>query len=318
MAPRTVLITGCSSGIGLALAVRLATDSQGRFKVLATMRDLSCRGPLEEAAGSALGQTLEIGQLDVCDEDSISHCLNKLPGQYVDILVSNAGIGLIGPLESLSLDDMRQVMDTNFFGLVQLVRALMPAMKRQRQGHIVVISSIMGLQGIMFNDIYAASKFAVEGFCESLLVQALRFNISVTLVEPGPVTSEFEGKLYSGAEQVDCFGTDSETADIFNRIYLPNSRALFASLSQSPEDVAEHTLKIICARRPPFRHQTNPAYTPMMALKRADPSGELAGAAFYSLVFRHGPLLRASLHAVRLCRWKARKLRQALRLLGLS
>ncbi|XP_051848126.1 retinol dehydrogenase 8-like [Antechinus flavipes] len=317
MAPRTVLITGCSSGIGLALAVRLATDSQGRFKVLATMRDLNCRGPLEEAAGSALGQTLEIGQLDVCDEGSITRCLNKLPGQYVDILVSNAGIGLIGPLESLSLDDMHRVMDTNFFGLVQLVRALMPAMKRQRRGHIVVISSIMGLQGIMFNDIYAASKFAVEGFCESLLVQALRFNISVTLVEPGPVTSEFEGKLYSGVEQVDYVGTDSETADIFTSIYLPNSRALFASLSQSPEDVAEHTLKVICARRPPFRHQTNPAYTPMLALKSADPSGQLAGSAFYSLVFRHGSLLRASLQAVRLCRWKARKFRQALRLLGL-
>ncbi|XP_056670812.1 retinol dehydrogenase 8-like [Monodelphis domestica] len=87
--------------------------------------------------------------------------------------------------------------------------------------------------------------------------------------------------------------------------------------SECPVLSSQHTLRVICARRPPFRHQTNPAYTPMLALKRADPSGELVGAAFYRLMFRHEPLLRASLHAVRLCRWKARKLRQALRLLGL-
>ncbi|NWJ00682.1 RDH8 dehydrogenase, partial [Crypturellus undulatus] len=163
--------------------------------------------------------------------------------------VSNAGVGMIGPLECQSLPDMQRLMDTNFFGLVRLVKEVLPDMKRRRSGHIVVISSIMGLQGIVFNDIYAASKFAVEGFCESLVVQTLHFNIAISLVEPGPVTTEFEAKVYEEAERADYSRTDAETADIFRRLYLRNSRDVFASLGQSAEDVAE----VLGAPGPPRR-----------------------------------------------------------------
>uniref|UniRef100_A0A8B9NMG0 Ketoreductase domain-containing protein n=1 Tax=Accipiter nisus TaxID=211598 RepID=A0A8B9NMG0_9AVES len=241
MAPKTVLITGCSSGIGLALAVRLARDKQRRFRVIATMRNVGRSGALAAAAGSALGRTLEIKQLDVCDEGSIRACLDGIPGRHVDVLVSNAGVGMVGPLECQSLAAMQSLMDTNFFGLVRLVKEVLPDMKRRRGGHIVVISSIMGLQGIVFNDIYAASKFAVEGFCESLVVQALRFNVAISLVEPGPVTTEFEAKLYEEAERTDYSRTDPETADIFTNLYLRNSKDVFASLGQTPEDIAEVT-----------------------------------------------------------------------------
>ncbi|MEQ2178828.1 hypothetical protein GOODEAATRI_018280 [Goodea atripinnis] len=89
----------------------------------------------------------------------------------------NAGMGLIGPIECQSIDEMKTVMDTNFFGLVRLLKEILPDMKKRKKGHIVVISSVMGIQGILFNDVYAASKFAVEGFCESLAVQALRFSL---------------------------------------------------------------------------------------------------------------------------------------------
>ncbi|KAF1482664.1 Retinol dehydrogenase 8, partial [Eudyptes chrysocome] len=155
--------------------------------------------------------------------------------------VSNAGVGMAGPLECQSLAAMQSLMDTNFFGLVRLVKEVLPDMKRRRGGHIVVISSIMGLQGIVFNDIYAASKFAVEGFCESLVVQALRFNVAISLVEPGPVTTEFEAKVYEEAERADYSRTDPETADIFTKLYLRNSKDVFASLGQTPEDIAEVT-----------------------------------------------------------------------------
>ncbi|KAF1621138.1 Retinol dehydrogenase 8, partial [Eudyptes chrysolophus] len=210
--------------------------------------------------------------------------------------VSNAGVGMAGPLECQSLAAMQSLMDTNFFGLVRLVKEVLPDMKRRRGGHIVVISSIMGLQGIVFNDIYAASKFAVEGFCESLVVQALRFNVAISLVEPGPVTTEFEAKVYEEAERADYSRTDPETADIFTKLYLRNSKDVFASLGQTPEDIAEHTLWVIEAARPPFRHQTNVAYTPMAALKHADPSGALMTDAFYKLVFKYDAVLRLSLH----------------------
>ncbi|NXU61456.1 RDH8 dehydrogenase, partial [Horornis vulcanius] len=134
--------------------------------VYATMRNLAKKEPLEEAAGHRLGKTLEIKQLDVCDEQSIKTCVNT---------VSNAGMGLIGPIECQTIEEMKTVMDTNFFGLVRLLKEILPDMKRRKSGHIVIISSVMGIQGILFNDVYAASKFAVEGFCESLAIQALKF-----------------------------------------------------------------------------------------------------------------------------------------------
>ncbi|KAM6399228.1 retinol dehydrogenase 8-like [Rhynochetos jubatus] len=316
MAPKTVLITGCSSGIGLALAVRLARDKQRRFRVIATMRNVGRSGALVAAAGPALGRTLEVKQLDVCDEGSIRACLDSIPGRHVDVLVSNAGVGMAGPLECQSLAAMQSLMDTNFFGLVRLVKEVLPDMKRRRGGHIVVISSIMGLQGIVFNDIYAASKFAVEGFCESLVVQALRFNVAISLVEPGPVTTEFEEKVYEEARRADYSRTDPETADIFANLYLRRSKDVFASLGQTPEDIAEHTLRVIEAARPPFRHRTSAVYTPLAALKHADPSGTLLTGAVYKLVFQHDAVLRLSLRAIRLLRWKAQKVKEGARLLG--
>ncbi|NXX96533.1 RDH8 dehydrogenase, partial [Centropus bengalensis] len=153
--------------------------------VYATMRNLAKKEPLEEAVGLRLGETLEIQQLDVCDERSIHTCVSSIPDRRIDVLGTNAGMGLIGPIECQSIDEMKTVMDTNFFGLVRLLKEILPDMKRRKSGHIVIISSVMGIQGkvvlfgfcILFNDIYAASKFAVEGFCESLAIQALKFKL---------------------------------------------------------------------------------------------------------------------------------------------
>lgn len=293
-------MTGCSSGIGLAVAVRLAKDELKRFRVVATMRDMEKREALEQAAGDALSRTLEIRPLDVCCEDSIRECVNSMPERRVDVLVSNAGVGMIGPLECQSVRDMQDLFNTNFFGLVRLVKELLPDMKRRQNGHIVVMSSVMGIQGLLFNDVYAASKFAVEGFCESLAVQAMKFNIKTSLVEPGPVITEFERKVYEEAENMDLSGTDEETARIFREIYLPYSRKVFSSLGQTPEEVAEQTHQLLIAKNPPFRHQTNRLYTPMTAMKHADPTGRLPIDAFYKMVFQHDRVFSASLGIMRL------------------
>nr|XP_040045813.1 retinol dehydrogenase 8 isoform X2 [Gasterosteus aculeatus aculeatus] len=307
MAARRVLVTGCSSGIGLAVAARLARDELRRFKVVATMRDLGKRGPLEKAAGDSLNETLEIKQLDACCEASIKECVDSLPDRRVDVLVNNAGVGMIGPLECQSIDAMKELFDTNFFGLARLVRELLPDMKRRRSGHIVVMSSVMGTQGLLFNDVYSASKFAVEGFCESLAVQAMKFNIKTTLVEPGPVVTEFERKVYEDAEKMELSGTDEETAKIFREIYLPYSVKVFASLGQTPEEVAEQTVKVITAKEPPLRHQTNRLYTPMTALKHADPTGRLPLDAFYKMIFKHSSVFNATLAVLRVLQRRAGK-----------
>ncbi|KAJ8279389.1 hypothetical protein COCON_G00064550 [Conger conger] len=147
MNQKVVLITGCSSGIGLSLAVRIAMDEKKRFMVYATMRNLSKGGALAEEAGRTLGRTLEIKQPDICDEKSIKACVDSLPDRRIDILISNAGIGLIGPIECQTIEEMKTVMDTNFFGRVRLLKEILPDMKRRKSGHIVVISSVMGIQG---------------------------------------------------------------------------------------------------------------------------------------------------------------------------
>ncbi|KAM9346628.1 retinol dehydrogenase 8 [Symphorus nematophorus] len=307
MGTRRVLVTGCSSGIGLAVAARLAKDELRRFKVVATMRDLRKREALEKAAGDSLNKTLEIKELDACCEASIRECVNSLPDRRVDVLVNNAGVGMIGPLECQSIAAMKELFDTNFFGLARLVKEVLPDMKRRQSGHIVVMSSVMGIQGLLFNDIYSASKFAVEGFCESLAVQAMKFNIRTTLVEPGPVVTEFERKVYEDAAKMDLSGTDEETAKIFREIYLPYSKKVFASLGQTPEEVAEQTVKVITAKEPPLRHQTNRLYMPMTALKHADPTGRLPLDTFYKLIFKHDSVFNATLGVLRLLQRRAGK-----------
>ncbi|KAK7167287.1 hypothetical protein R3I94_001623 [Phoxinus phoxinus] len=299
MGTRKVLVTGCSSGIGLAVAVRLAKDKLRRFKVVATMRDLDKREALETAAGETLNRSLEIRQLDATCEDSIRECVNGLSDRRVDVLVNNAGVGMIGPLECQSVSDMQELFNTNFFGLVRLVKELLPDMKRHQSGHIVVMSSVLGIQGLLFNDIYAASKFAVEGFCESLAVQAMKFNVKMTLVEPGPVVTEFEKKVYEEAEKMDLSEADEETAQIFRQIYLPYSRRVFHSIGQTPEEVAEQTFQLIVSKNPPFRHQTNRLYMPLTAMKHADPTGRLPIEAFYKMIFQHDRVFNASLSIMR-------------------
>ncbi|NXT02351.1 DHB1 dehydrogenase, partial [Jacana jacana] len=189
----TVLITGCSSGIGLGLAARLAAD--GKFKVYATMRDLAKSERLLERLGGCCPETLEVLQLDVTNPSSLAAAAQRVQGQQLDVLVCNAGVGLMGPLETCSEEAMKTLFDVNFFGAVRTIQAFLPAMKRRRAGHIIVSSSIGGLQGLPFNAVYCASKFAMEGLCESLAVVLCPFNIHLTLVECGPVHTSFLANL---------------------------------------------------------------------------------------------------------------------------
>ncbi|XP_066109439.1 retinol dehydrogenase 8 isoform X2 [Saccopteryx bilineata] len=236
--PRTVLISGCSSGIGLELAVQLARDSRQRYQVVATMRDLGKKGTLEAAAGDTLGQTLTVAQLDVCSDDSVAQCLSCIQGGEVDVL------------------------------------------------------------GVMFNDVYAASKFALEGFFESLAIQLLQFNIFVSLVEPGPVATDFEGKLLEQVSMAEFPGTDPDTLHYFRDLYLPASRELFHSVGQSPQDVAQVIVKVISSARPPLRRQTNARYSALTALKTTDPSGSLYVRTAHSLLFRWPRLLSLGLRCL--------------------
>nr|KAF6456431.1 hydroxysteroid 17-beta dehydrogenase 1 [Rousettus aegyptiacus] len=142
-----VLITGCSSGIGLHLALRLASDPSHSFKVYATLRDLSKQGPLWEAAQSrgCPPGSLETLQLDVQDADSVAAARARVTEGHVDVLVCNAGRGLLGPLEEHLEDDVGSVLDVNVVGTVRMLQAFLPDMKRRRSGRVLVTGSMGGL-----------------------------------------------------------------------------------------------------------------------------------------------------------------------------
>ncbi|KAL7826828.1 hypothetical protein AOLI_G00320370 [Acnodon oligacanthus] len=292
---KVVLITGCSSGIGLRIAVLLAKDEKRRYHVIATMRDLKKKDKLVEAAGDAFGKTLTLEALDVCSDDSVRQCINGVKDRHIDILINNAGVGLLGPLESISMEQMKRVFETNFFGTVRMIKEVMPDMKKRRAGHIIVMSSVMGMQGVVFNDVYTASKFAIEGFCESMAVQLLKFNVRLSLIEPGPVHTEFESKMMDDVAKMEFPGTDPDTVRYFKDVYMPSSIDIFEAMGQMPEDIAKCTKKVIESSSPRFRNLTNSLYTPIVAMKYADETGGLSVHTFYNLLFNFGSLMHITM-----------------------
>nr|XP_025973604.1 estradiol 17-beta-dehydrogenase 1 [Dromaius novaehollandiae] len=273
MEKTTVLITGCSSGIGLALAVRLASDPAQRFKVYATMRDLAKGERLRERLGGCRTDALEVLQLDVTDPRSLAEAAHRLQGQRLDVLVCNAGVGLMGPLETCSEQAMRGVFDVNLFGVVRTIQAFLPAMKRRRAGRIVVSSSVGGLQGVPFNAVYCASKFAVEGLCESLAVVLQPFDIHVTLVECGPVRTSFLANLRRpDPEGPELRGLDAETRGLYRR-YLRHCQGLFREAAQDVEEVVQVFLEALRSPRPPLRCVTTQRFAPLARLRLDSPDG---------------------------------------------
>lgn len=292
---KVVLITGCSSGIGLRIAVLLARDEQKRYHVIATMRDLRKKDRLVEAAGDAYGQTLTLLPLDICSDESVRQCVDSVKDRHIDVLINNAGVGLLGPVESISMDEMKRVFETNFFGTVRMIKEVMPDMKKRQAGHIIVMSSVMGLQGVVFNDVYTASKFAIEGFCESMAVQLLKFNVKLSLIEPGPVHTEFETKMMEEVAKMEYPGADPDTVRYFKDVYVPSSIDIFEAMGQTPDDIAKCTKKVIETSQPRFRNLTNSLYTPIVAMKYADETGGLSVHTFYNLLFNFGSLMHISM-----------------------
>ncbi|HEY7954229.1 MAG TPA: SDR family NAD(P)-dependent oxidoreductase [Polyangia bacterium] len=173
------LITGAGSGFGLLSAVELARRG---LKVFGSLRDLGRAERLDRAAKEA-GVTVEKVQLDVTRPDSIARALAEVG--RVDVLINNAGFGLGGFLEDLTMDELREQLETNFFGLVAVTKAFLPGMRERRHGRIINVSSVGGRFATPGLSAYCASKWAVEGLSESLRHELRPLGVWVSLVEPG-------------------------------------------------------------------------------------------------------------------------------------
>lgn len=184
MPKKTILITGCSSGIGYDASITL---HQRGYHVIAC-----CRKTTDVQRLRQLG--LDAVEMDVANPESIHHAFKEILNQSrqrIDILINNAGYGQAGALEDIRHDTLVEQFATNVFGLMELTRLVIPIMRKQKQGRIINISSLLGFISLPFRGAYNASKYAVEGISDTLRVELKSSGIDVITIEPGPITSEF-------------------------------------------------------------------------------------------------------------------------------
>ncbi len=263
-----LLITGASSGIGEAAALTFAST----FDVTATVRTDAARDALEQLAREA-GVTLSVELVDVTDQGGVSALVQRLEDQGgIDVLVHNAGMGYVGTLEQLSEELLREAMEVNFFAAAHTIKSVLSGMRQRGCGHIIAVSSVGGAVGQPFNDAYCAAKFALEGLLESLAPVAQGVGVSISLVEPGPVATNFIANLQGLSEVFSSDPQDpyaSAKANYLARLSTPERM----SGMQTSSDIAAVLAEIVAAKSPVLRYQTSEWSTEFVATKMSDLSG---------------------------------------------
>lgn len=230
-----ILITGITSGFGRAMAARLNSDGH---KVYGTYRRDS-----EQIPG------VTYLKADVRDEESLKSAVNCVIAKEgrIDTVISNAGMGVGGPLEFTSLDDAQRQMDVNFMGMVRLLNLVVPIMRRQNQGHIICVSSIGGLMGLPYQGMYSASKFAIEGYCEALRLEVRQFGIKVTVINPGDFSTSFTAQR-NKIDDPDALSAYPGYAKSMESIEHDENSGL------KPDRLARRICRIVCKRHPRNRY----------------------------------------------------------------
>ena len=239
--PKRVLITGCSSGFGLLTAVGAAKLG---YETIATMRNLNKSHPLKDAL-KAQNTSAQIEQLDVTEPDSIAAIVEKVGP--IDILVNNAGILITSSFLDQTDEEMRQVFETNYFGIVNLTKAFTPGMVERNSGRIVNIASLAGLVGHPFNAAYAASKHALVGFTKSIRTELAPFGIDVISVEPGYHKTEI---IRVNANQSENFYNRQSPMFQWNRGFLKAFLDEIVPRAGEPEAAVKTILMLMAAEKP--------------------------------------------------------------------
>ena len=243
---RTVLVTGCSSGIGLATYHVL---SRNNFMTYGTVRNLSKANKIQDLIKRE-NLDLNILQLDVDDEQSIKLAVKKILTDRgrIDVLINNAGYGMFGPVEEITTQEIKKQFETNFFGIFRLIKAIVPIMRNQGSGIIVNISSMVGRFGVPLNSAYVSSKFAVEGLSEAISFELEEFGIRVIVIEPGVVKSDFFQNV-----KIKGMNPDSPYHNLMERRVIFLNQAMKNSLT-SNYDVANTILDALNSKDPKFRY----------------------------------------------------------------
>ena len=251
---KTILITGCSSGIGYSTAVEL--KKRGHY-VIATARKVEDVNRLKNEGFTAI-------HLDLADSQSIQKAVSdilELTGGYCDALFNNGAFGQPGAVEDLSRDVLRYQFESNLFGTHELTNLLIPVMRKQGHGRIIYNSSILGLVAMRYRGAYNASKFALEGLADTLRLELHGTNIHISLIEPGPILSNFRTNSYAlykkNIDHVNSFHKDAYEA-IEARLQKEGAAVVFTLPAKAVVEKVIHALE---AKQPRIRYYvTFPTY----------------------------------------------------------
>ena len=240
-ASRIWFVTGCSSGLGRALCERLLENGA---RVVCTARDVNAIADLRQR----FGERAIILPLDVTNPDSVQSAVQSALARTgaIDVVVNNAGYGLVGALEEVDEEAMKAAFDANVYGAYRVTRAVLPHMRERGSGHILNVSSMMGFIGAPGFCFYSATKFAVEGMTEALAGEVAGFGIKVTLVEPGPFRTDFRSRSMKEVPPMDAY---ADTVGKFRRTL----RETDGQQPGDPHRAAEAMMTIVGSDDPPLR-----------------------------------------------------------------
>ena len=259
------VVTGSSSGIGYETSLTLARNG---FYTYATMRNIGKSVSIKQMANKD-ALPLKVIQLDVNDDLSVKNAIEEIISEKerIDILVNNAGYGLIGPIEDISLEELKAQFETNLFGVIRVTQAVLPIMRRQKEGgRIINVSSIGGIVGYPFSAAYCSTKFALEGLSESMSYEVEQFGIKVILIEPALVISDFHNNAKIVIKS-DKAANSSPYTQTMNKMFEAYKQVV-EEYKMPAEEVAKVILNATISANPDQRYLVGKYSEMMMEAKR--------------------------------------------------
>ena len=239
---KVAIVTGSSSGIGFETALALAKEG---YFTYATMRDTTKSDKIKEIAQKE-NLKINVLELDVDDEKSVKSAIAQIldQKQRIDVLVNNAGWGLWGCVEDVSVDEFKEQFETNFFSIIRLIQEVAPTMRKQSSGTIVNVSSVVGRIGFPASPAYISSKFALEGLSESLRFEFAPFGVDVIIIEPGVIKTNFMKNMKMAKKSE----LDTVYKDITTKVV--SGVKMMAEMGTPPKEVANTIVKAIKDKKP--------------------------------------------------------------------
>jgi NAD(P)-dependent dehydrogenase (short-subunit alcohol dehydrogenase family) len=266
------LVTGSSSGIGFETALLLART--GIF-TYASMRNMAKSNKLKEIAKEEK-LPLQVLQLDVNEDQSVSNAIDKIVKEKskINVLVNNAGYGLFGSLEDLSIDEIKSQFETNFYGVIRVTQKVIPIMRRCKTGGIIVnVSSVGGLISVPFLSAYNSTKFALEGLSESMSYELEPFGIRVVIIEPGFIRTNIMNSSILARKAMD---PNSPYSSLTQKVERYFKSMVSNPSSSTPEDVAKTILEAISSDSPQLRYLVGSDAIATIQAKKNMPENEFS------------------------------------------